>query len=94
MNARMQALDDWLSRANACQLWQKEINGVGTVAAYAIKGRVAIVQRFSKPLRDDSGWEIYVPASESGHIAETLDAAGRFFGVVGAASPDEAAGVY
>lgn len=77
---RTDALYQWLDRVNAAALWQKQLDG-STLTAFNINGRVAIVQLFNGG--DGEGWEIYIPSSNSGKIADALDAAAEALGVDG-----------
>lgn len=62
---------DWLDRVNARALWEQRVKGIGLLAAYAVNGRVAIVQTYDRT----GGFEVFVPASQSGRIDATLAAA-------------------
>lgn len=59
---------------NAHRLWTTDVQ-VGhpfTLTAYAIKSQVVLV------LNHDEGWEVYLPASTSNRITDTLNAVEKF----------------
>jgi glycine cleavage system aminomethyltransferase T len=74
---RQDALSTWLDDNGARRLWHEHITDVGSLAAYQINGRVILVMIH----RHRDGWEIYIPASDTNKVADTLDAAARYCGL-------------
>jgi len=73
-NDRMRRLDQWLfEKMGARCMWQ-EITKQKTIECFVIGSRLAIVIRYPG---EHEGWDIFVPASDSGKIDETLAAAER-----------------
>jgi hypothetical protein len=61
---------------NATILWTLDYGNENgwpfTVTAYSINGRVVLLQQFGESRGNT--WDVYVPASDSGKISDTLDA--------------------
>lgn len=73
---RMKKLNGWLERNNALLVWQHGATSVcPVVSSYLVHGAVVIVTTFKK-----GGFELFIPASKSGDVSLTLDAAAVFIG--------------
>jgi len=63
---------------NARQLWVSENPRTSTfITAYCVNGHTVIVTEFG----GGNGWEIYVPATDSGKIADTFAAVESRLGI-------------
>lgn len=69
--ARSDALSKFLNEVGARCNWEQRIAHVGVVECYAANGKIFLVERY----RGDSGWDLFIPASVSGKIDVTLEAA-------------------
>lgn len=75
------ALEAWLKKVKAEHKWTEEVLGFGLVKCYAVGNSVIFVQD-RVTARHDFGWELYVPASDSNTVAETLRNAEYALGLV------------
>ena len=66
-------LNAWLS-VGRC-LWAAEVPA-GKLSAWSVNGHIVLVETFA-----DGGWDVFVPACQSGGTNETLDAAARACGL-------------
>ena len=73
---RWDQLGSWLERVNAQFVWNTIYFG-GGFSLYSVNGTIVVVHYHD----ETCGWELYVPASKSGKIADTLAAAEQFLGV-------------
>ena len=77
-----EALERWLEKVKARFRWREQIVGFGGLACYEANGRVFLLHDM-ETTKHDFGWEIYVPASESNTVAETLAGAEAALGIHG-----------
>lgn len=83
-NTPSKALDDWLYKNHARGLTEAEVpagNGVRRFTMYSVNGKGIITQRELGKDGEHQGWEIWVPASDSNGIKETLAAAEKYCGI-------------
>lgn len=79
---RNERLNDWLREHNAIHLWHGtlKIQGTTQITAYSINGVVCLIHETS------GGWEIYIPASSSTKVDDTLADAEKALGLEGSAT--------
>jgi len=82
MTERTKRLQDWLSEHNAVHLWHGtlKLHGTTQITAYNVNGIVILIHETI------GGWEIYLPASDSNKVDDTLASAEKRLGLEGSAS--------
>lgn len=79
---RNERLNDWLGEHNSLKLWSGvlKLHGTTQITAYRINGVVCLIHESS------NGWEIYLPASTSAKVDDTLADAEKKLGLEGSAT--------
>lgn len=77
-----EALAAWLEKVKARFRWSDKVDGFGVLRAYDANGRVFFIHDMATA-KQDFGWELYVPASDSNSTAETLASAEAALGIHG-----------
>lgn len=82
MSDRTGKLQDWLREHNAVQMWRvrDDVDPDVQITAYVINGQEVLV------VESDHGWNIYVPASDSSKVDDTLADAEKRLKIEGSAS--------
>lgn len=77
---RNERLREWLSKHNAIHLWHQafRLTGKGTrqITAYTVNGHLILIHESA------SGWEIFVPVSDSIEMAATFAATEKRLGLI------------